>query len=613
MIKHWIPQHWRLSHFENYPNKFRNNALLIVLFVLVLFFSVLSSEFASEGNFLLMLMRMAPLAIVVAGQTLVIITGGIDLAVGSVAALASIMAATLISSQRNFIFAPYLGILVALVTATLIGWAHGWFITRGGLSPFIVTFGSMSLIKGLALVYSNAAPITIPHGIFTSMWNLDGQLLPIPIVTLVLVSAGMAYTLRNTKLGRYAYVIGNNETVAQMSGVDVRRYKTQVYALSGFLAGLSGILLMTRIESGMYTNGENFALTSIAAVVIGGTSLRGGSGGVWGALLGVLLLTVVNNGLSALNISPLWKDAVTGGLILVAALFDVKRRNAKEGVPIIRAEHPHVNAGSYLFQIFANLKQSVMGRLACDDLRLYVVDRETGDLIQQGEAASDHTIIVQPEHLAEQVKRTQTALWIDHLRHESGLMFEPIKPNLLSAIAVPITYADRVVGILELQSPYSGVFNARTADQLLELTREIASPIEDAWLLDSGWLLRNTRDALRHLWEEVYLGKSALATWLYPSNSVPPLIRGRELQHFLLNAIETVREKEAEGHPRARRQFNVLHQTYVGGLGVEEITEKLSISRRQYFYDQKDALEALVHVIVNHRLLPAEIQFHTVK
>jgi ribose transport system permease protein len=613
MIKHWIPQHWRLSHVENNLNKLRDNALLIILFILVLFFSLLSSNFASEGNFLLILMRMAPLAIVVAGQTLVIITGGIDLAVGSVAALASIVAATLIASRRDFIVAPYLGILVALLAATLIGWAHGWFITRGGLSPFIVTFGSMSLIKGLALVYSNAAPITIPHGIFTSMWSLEGQLLPVPILTLILVFAGMAYLLRNTKLGRYAYVIGNNETVAQMSGVDVRRYKTQVYALSGFLAGLSGILLMTRIESGMYTNGESFALTSIAAVVIGGTSLRGGSGGVWGALLGVLLLTVVNNGLSALNISPLWNDAVTGGLILVAALFDIKRRKAKEGVAVVRAEHPRINAGSYLFQIFTSLKQTVVGRLACDDLRLYVVDRETGDLIQQGETADDCTIIVQKEHLAEQVKRTQTALWIDDLSHGAGLMFEPIKPNLLSAIAVPITYADRVIGILELQSPYSGVFNARTADQLLELTREIASPIEDAWLLDSGWLLRNTRDALRHLWDEVYLGKSALVSWIYPSNSVPPLIRGRELQHFLLDAIETVRDRETEGHPRARRQFNVLHQTYVEGLAVEEITEKLSISRRQYFYDQKDALEALVYVILNHRLLPAEMPFHTVK
>jgi hypothetical protein len=178
---------------------------------------------------------------------------------------------------------------------------------------------------------------------------------------------------------------------------------------------------------------------------------------------------------------------------------------------------------------------------------------------------------------------------------------------------VPITYADRVVGILELQSPYSGVFNARTADQLLELAREIALPIEDAWLLDSGWLLRNTRDALRHLWDEVYLGKSALATWMHPSNSIPPMIRGREVQQFLLNAIETVREKETEGHPRARRQYHVLHQTYVEGLAVEEITEKLSISRRQYFYDQKDALEALVHIIVNHKLLPVEIPFQTVK
>jgi ribose transport system permease protein len=600
-------------YLGNNIQKLRNNVLLIALFILVVFFSLLSSHFASEDNFLLILMRMAPLAIVVAGQTLVIITGGIDLSIGSVAALTSIVAATLISSQGDSVPGHYLGIAAALVTATLIGWAHGWLITRGGLSPFIVTFGSMSLIKGLALVYSNASPITIPHGIFTWMWSLDGTLLPIPILALVLVFLGMSYLLRNTKLGRYAYVIGNNETVAQMSGVDVKRYKTQVYAVSGFLAGLSGILLMTRIESGMYTNGESYALTSIAAVVIGGTSLRGGSGGVWGALLGVLLLTVVGNGLAALNVSPLWNAAVTGGLILIAALIDVRRRKSKDGAPVIQAEHAYADAGSYLFQIFTNLKQLVTRRLACDDIRLYVVDRETGDLVQQGEAANDRTIIDQQEHLAEQVKRTQTPLWIDDLSQHHDLTFEPMKPNLLSAIAVPITYADRVVGILELQSQYSGVFNTRTADQLMELTRDIASPIEDAWLLDSGWLLRNTRDGLRHLWDEVYLGKSALAAWIYPSNNVPPMVRGGELQQFLLNAIETIREKEAEGHSRARRQFQVLHQTYIEGLTVEEITEKLSISRRQYFYDQKEALEALIHVIVNHKTLPMEMQLQGVK
>jgi ribose transport system permease protein len=612
MIKHLTsPEHLRrhLHTAGNNLKSLRHNALLIVLGALVVVFTLFShNHFASTDNFLLILMRMAPLAIVVAGQTLVVITGGIDLSVGSVAALTSTIAATLIAAQPDFVPLSYVAIAAALLVATLIGWGHGWLITRGGLSPFIVTFGSMSLIKGLALVSSNASPITIPHGVFTWMWKLDGSLVPFPILVLLLVFLTMSYVLRNTKLGRYAYVIGSNETVAQMSGVNVKHYKTQVYALSGFLAGLAGILLMTRIESGMYTIGENYALTSIAAVVIGGISLRGGSGSVWGALLGVLLLTVISNGLSALNVSPLWNTAVTGGLILVAAIVDVRRSKAKEGAPVIHSDHQQARGGSYLFQIFAYLKQTITGRLACDDFRLYVVDHDTGDLIQQGEAAGDQTIIDQQEYLAEQVKRTQTPMWIDNLSQELGLTFEPIKPHLLSAIAIPITHADRIVGILELQSQYSGIFNANTARQLMELTREIASPIENAWLLDSGWLLRSTRDALRHLWDEVYLGKCALAVWMYPPNNLPSLIRGRELQQQLLDAIDTVSEKEAEDHARARRQSQVLHLTYVEGLSIEKITEKLSISRRQYFYDQKDALQALVHVIINHKMTPAELE-----
>ncbi|MBN2469864.1 MAG: GAF domain-containing protein [Anaerolineae bacterium] len=612
MIKHLNPsQSLRrtLSAVENTLKKgakrLPHSALLIVLFALVLFFSVFSNNhFASPENFLLIMMRTAPLAIIVAGQSLVVITGGIDLSVGSVAALTSIIAATLISAQPDFILAPHLAIIAALLVATAIGWGHGWLITHGGLSPFIVTFGSMSLIKGLALVYSNASPITIPHGIFTWMWRLDGALLPFPILLLVLVFVGMSYVLHNTKLGRYAYVIGSNETVAQMSGVKVSRYKTQVYALSGLLAGLSGILLMTRIESGAYTIGESYALTSLAAVVIGGISLQGGSGGVWGALLGVLLLTTINNGLSTLSVSPLWTTSVTGGLILVAAFVDVKRRKHAEGTPIAHSGHQQAKAGSYLFQMYTYLKQAVAERLACENFRLYVVDQETGDLIQQGDTPTDQTIIDQQGHLAAYVKRTQAPLWIDDRSQEEMLAFEPIKPQLLSAIAIPITHIDRVVGVLEVQSPYTGVFNTNTAQQLIDLTREIASPIENAWLLDSGWLLRHTRDALRHLWDEVYLGKCPLALWLYPPHNVPSLVRGGELQRFLLDVIDTVRDKEAEDHARERRQFQVLHLTYIEGLPIETVTEQLSISRRQYFYDQKDALETLVHAIINHQIEP---------
>jgi ribose transport system permease protein len=277
-----------------YVMRLSNGGLLLTLLALVVLFSLLSRHFASPSNMLLILMQMTPLAVVVAGQTLVIITGGIDMSVGSLAGLTSVIAAMLMTAETGLRLPPLLAIAVALLVATLIGWGHGWLITRAGLSPFVVTFGSYSLIRGLALVYSNASPIPIPHSSFNWMSTLVGTILPIPIVVMVLVFLGMSRILSSTKLGRYAYAIGGNETVARLSGVNVNRYKAQVYAISGFLAGLSGILLMTRIESGAYTSGEDYALNSIAAVIIGGASLRGGSGSIWGSFLGVLLLTVVS-------------------------------------------------------------------------------------------------------------------------------------------------------------------------------------------------------------------------------------------------------------------------------------------------------------------------------
>jgi hypothetical protein len=258
--------------------------------------------------------------------------------------------------------------------------------------------------------------------------------------------------------------------------------------------------------------------------------------------------------------------------------------------------------------MFASLHHMVVKQLACEDMRLYVVDRESGDLIQQGETVEDRTTVEEADHLASRVKRTGLSIWIDDFSQNSSVKIKPIKSHLQSAVAIPLSCSDRLIGVLELQSPYCGVFNARTADQLIELTRKIAPDIEDAWLLDSGWLLRHVRDTLRHLWDEVYLGKSHLAAWVYSSNNAAPVIRGRELQQFLLNAIEAIHEKDPEGHTRARRQSQVLHQTYVEGLTVEEVTEKLSISRRQYFYDLKEALEALVHIIVNRKMTPLPVR-----
>jgi len=599
---------YRSERFFQIANVLRSHILLLIFAILIILFSMLSEHFSSTNNLLLLLMRTAPLGIVVVGQTIVIITGGIDLSVGSVAGFTSIVAAKLMLEDGNIRLPPLMAIFVALLVAAAIGGVHGWLITRRELSPFIVTLSSMSLIKGLALVYSNAAPIPVPHGLFSWMWSIGKAPRPIPIFLMFAVFALLWYSLRNTKLGRYAFAIGSNETVARMSGVNVDRYKIQVYVLSSFLAGLSGLLLMTRLETGAYTNGENFALVSIAAVVIGGASLRGGSGSAWGSLLGVLLLTMVDTGLGLLNVSSLWSSAVIGGLILIAALADVERRKAREAVTAVRVEQP-TSGSTYIAQLLGNLRLVVKQRLACDNIRLYIVDRETGDIIELGIAPDDRTIINHPKHLAKQVEHKRSPIYINAIDQEETMVIKPIKPELQSAIAVPITHADRVIAILELQSPYNSVFNMTTAARLSELVQQFAPSLEDAWLLDSGWFLRHTREAFRHLWEEAYLGKCSLANWIYASDNTSdlhPAVRGRQVQQMLLSAIEMVREKESGDRTRARRHYQVLYLTYVEGLSVEEITEKLSISRRQYFYDLKNALEVAVHLIINREAVTAE-------
>jgi hypothetical protein len=197
---------------------------------------------------------------------------------------------------------------------------------------------------------------------------------------------------------------------------------------------------------------------------------------------------------------------------------------------------------------------------------------------------------------------TQAAQWVGHIGQENDLAVALINPNSQAAIAVPILHTSRVIGVLEVQSLYRNVFGAATADKLSGIVEQLADPLEDAWLLDNGWLLRHTREALRHLWDEVYLGKCALTAWLFASNSraeTLPAARGLELQQMLLDAIEQVGAKEGGDHSRTKRRYQILHQTYVEGLAVEVITEKLSVSRRQYFYNLKEALEEVVHFILN--------------
>ncbi len=572
--------------------------LLLGLILLIVGMALLSAPFRRIENFTLIAQETAAIGIVAAGQTLVILTGGIDLSVGSVVGLAGVVAASLMKHGLGPIppLPSYLAMAVALGLGAGIGLGQGYLIARRNLPPFMVTLASLAILRGVALVITNASPVHLLPDDFK--WISDAQLgiLPIPALIMGVVYLALGYALRNTRLGRFVYAIGSNETAARLSGVPVDRSKMYVYMISGVLAAFSGMILIARIDGGIYTNGEGYDLSSVAAVVIGGTSLGGGVGGLWGTLLGVLLLAVVRNGLVMFSISPLWHSILIGGIILVALLLDWGRRRARQAVTqvqINRAAAEH----SYLDEVIARVRQLVQERLGSAYVRVYLLDREQDELIER---RGDTNVRVPAASLAEEVRALRQPVILDTLDHGGRVV--PLDPGAQSAIAAPIFADDELVGVVEVQSLVPKGFGADALKRLTALTPEVAIPLDDAWLLERGWLARQARDALRHLWDEVYLGQCALADWAMRGISPEggPAARGAHLRRILMEAIANLKP-EKHASPRPARRYDVIHLSYVEGHSVDEVIKELNVSRRQYFYDLKDALDALANVLVTTR------------
>jgi ribose/xylose/arabinose/galactoside ABC-type transport system permease subunit/putative methionine-R-sulfoxide reductase with GAF domain len=584
------------------------------LLILVLMFSLLSPSFRQSGNLMLIVMDAATVGIVAVGQTVVLLTGGIDLSVGSIVALTGLVAAGLMKYGIGPIpplsgSLSYVAMGVALALGAALGAAQGWLISNRRMPPFIVTLGTMVGLKGLALGYSyvsaNGSTIySLPRDF---KWISNGYVGPIPVQVLIMVAVyGLAwYTLRNTKLGRYCYAIGSNETAARLSGVNVDRYKTYVYALSGFLAALSGLILVARIDSAIYTNGEGYELSSTAAAIIGGTSLHGGVGGVVGTLIGVLIIKTVPDGMLMLDAPFWWRDVVTGGIILLAVLIDVERQRARKAAANAGVSRP-VITGHYLNEVLTDLAHLVEERLGCRQCRVYLVDRETGDLVPQEPYGADgaNLALLGRNSIAAEAKETGQYVYVPDIGRDDNRRVVPLHPQAQSALALPLSVRNRVVGVIEAQSPVPDAFSDEAAELLASLGNSTAVMLEDAWLLENGWLVRHTRDALRHLWDDPYLGRSALAEWALSAYDMllehAPAARGETLRQLLLTTVEGLRPLAGDTRDASRsgRGHRILHLTYVEGRVVDEITRELHISRRQYFYDQKEALETLADVLV---------------
>lgn len=293
---------------------------LIGLFVIV---GVLNPDFLAPMNLLNLLRQVSINALIAFGMTFVILTGGIDLSVGGILALSSALMAGMMVSGLD----PVLAIGFACLIGALLGAVNGAFIAKAKMAPFIATLATMTVFRGLTLVYTNGNPIT---GLSDSFWFQvfgRGYLLglPVPAITVIISFVILWCLLHKTPFGRKTYAIGGNEKAALISGINVDRMKVLIYALNGLLAALAGAILASRLDSAQPTAGTSYELDAIAAVVLGGTSLSGGRGRIVGTLIGALIIGTLNNGLNLLGVSSFYQLVVKGAVILLAVYIDRKK------------------------------------------------------------------------------------------------------------------------------------------------------------------------------------------------------------------------------------------------------------------------------------------------
>lgn len=315
---------------------------LIALLLLGGYLSFATPHFLTASNMVNVTRQTAITAILGVGQTFVILASGIDLSVGAIAALAASVSAVLMTQQFTIggvsvgpVSFP-VGVLVAASVGVLAGFLNGVIIMRGRIPDFIATLGTLATYRGIALLVTGGLPVP-SHLTATELkgylpdpliWLGGGEILGLPVVGLLAVSLAFLgwFTLRYTALGRATFAIGGNREAARVSGINVVRTKIAIYALSGFLAALAGLLLAGRLNSANALMADGEELRSIAAVVIGGTNLFGGEGGVVGSMIGALIMGVLGNGLNLLNVSAFWQRVVQGLVIILVVIFDQWRR-----------------------------------------------------------------------------------------------------------------------------------------------------------------------------------------------------------------------------------------------------------------------------------------------
>jgi ribose transport system permease protein len=308
------------------------NVLLAFLLLFVFFYSQSPKVFLKPANLSVIMRFIATFGMLSIGEVLIIITGGIDLSVGSLTALTGVIVATLM--LKGFAGLPTIGmvpaILIVLVIGVLFGLWHGWFVTKLGIPPFIITLGTWLLARGLASYITHGYPIVFPS---ESRFLVIGQGtflgIPVSFIILVFFALIVSLILNRARLGYRIYAVGGNAEASRLSGVNVNRVKMFCYATSGFMAATTGILLASRLGQGTPTVGSAYELWAIAAAVIGGTSLLGGEGTILGAILGAAIVGTMQNGMVLLNVSSYLQDVVLGTVLVVAVVYDTLRRRRR--------------------------------------------------------------------------------------------------------------------------------------------------------------------------------------------------------------------------------------------------------------------------------------------
>ena len=336
-IQQLLDKNFSREGFNAFVRKYAIVLIFIAMFVVMTF---LTDAFLQPRNLVNVVRQISVVGLIAIGVTMVIITTGIDLSSGSVLALAAVFAASL-AQQPDWHDAKYPGLVVpvfvpivaALAVGILCGAINGALIARFKIPPFIATLGMMTVARGFALIYSNR-----PVSGLTDTYNFIGQGeilkvipvqpplgIPIPVIILALVAIGAHIMLNSTRFGRHIYAIGGNEQAALISGLNVGRIKIGVYTIAGLLSGLAGLVLSSRIGSGQAGLAVGYELDAIASAVIGGTSLSGGIGTIWGTIIGALIIGVLNNGLDLLNVSAYWQTIVKGSIIVIAVIIDERK------------------------------------------------------------------------------------------------------------------------------------------------------------------------------------------------------------------------------------------------------------------------------------------------